>query len=172
MDSQKYKLYVNIALLYFEKQKIEEIFNSYNTRLTTINANMKGLLNDINKFKTIDDTSDEKDKLLKLIDLISNDNNDNNTKIIIDEIKIKFDDINITNETINKIVNTDSNDFNIIKSVCEDKLPDTEKTIIEGDLFSSSSNDSITDLEKIKRDAYNAKRREKRRLEKENQKNN
>ena len=53
MDSQKYKLYVNIALLYFEKQKIEEIFNSYNTRLSTINDNMKGLLNDINNFKLI-----------------------------------------------------------------------------------------------------------------------
>ena len=65
MDSQKYKLYVNIALLYFEKQKIEEVFNCYNTRLTTINDNMKGLLNDINEFKIIDDTTDEKDKLLK-----------------------------------------------------------------------------------------------------------
>jgi hypothetical protein len=51
MDSQKYKLYVNIALLYFEKQKIEEIFNSYHTRLTTINENMKGLLDDITNFK-------------------------------------------------------------------------------------------------------------------------
>ena len=36
----------------------------------------------------------------------------------------------------------------------------------------SFSNDSISDLEKIKRDAYNAKRREKRRLEKEDQINN
>ncbi len=70
MDIQKYKLYVNIALLYFEKQKIEEIFNSYSDRLTTINANMKGLLNDINTIKIIDDTTDEKDKLLKLIDLV------------------------------------------------------------------------------------------------------
>ena len=51
MDIQKYKLYVNIALLFFEKQKIEEIYSSYNNRLTTINNNMKGLLNDINSFK-------------------------------------------------------------------------------------------------------------------------
>jgi hypothetical protein len=166
MDSQKYKLYVNIALLYFEKQKIKEIFNSYSDRLTTINDNMKGLLNDINNFKMIDDTTDEKDKLFKLIDLINNNNNNNNIKIISDEIQIKFDNINVTNDTINKIVNTDSNDFNIIKSVCEDKLSDTDKTIIQGDLFSSSSNDSISDLEKIKRDEYNRKRREKRRLEK------
>ena len=43
MDSQKYIIYVNIALLYFEKNKIEEIFSSYNSRLTTINDNMKGL---------------------------------------------------------------------------------------------------------------------------------
>ena len=171
MDIQKYKLYVNIALLFFEKQKIEEIYSSYNNRLTTINDNMKGLLNDINSFKMIDETPDEKDKLLKLIDLVSS-NNDNNIKMISDEMKIKFDDINITNDTINKIVNTDSNDFIIIKSVCDDKLSDTDKTIIAGDLFRSSSNDSISDLEKIKRDAYNAKRREKRRLEKENQKNN
>ena len=171
MDIQKYKLYVNIALLFFEKQKIEEIYSSYNNRLTTINDNMKGLLNDINSFKMIDETPDEKDKLLKLIDLVSS-NNDNNIKMISDEMKIKFDDINITNDTINKIVNTDSNDFIVIKSVCHDKLSDTDKTIIDGDLFCSSSNDSISDLEKIKRDAYNAKRREKRRLEKENQKNN
>ena len=169
MDSQKYKLYVNIALLYFEKQKIEEVFNCYNTRLTTINDNMKGLLNDINEFKIIDDITDEKDKLFKLIDLVNNNNNNNNNnniEIISNEIKIKCADINVTNDTINKIVNTDSNDFNIIKSVCEDKLSETDKTIIEGDLFSSSSNDSISDLEKIKRDEYNRKRREKRRLEK------
>ena len=138
MDSQKYKLYVNIALLYFEKNKIEEIFNSYNTRLTTINDNMKGLLNDINEFKIIDDTPDEKDKLLKLIDLVSN--NNNNIEIISNEIKIKCNDINATNKIINKIVNTDSNDFNIIKSVCVDKLSDIDKTIIEGDLFSTSDN--------------------------------
>ena len=138
MDSQKYKLYVNIALLYFEKQKIEEIFNSYNTRLTTINDNMKSLLNDINEFKIIDDTTDEKDKLLKLIDLVSKDNN--NIAIISNEIKIKCNDINATNEIINKIVNTDSNDFNIIKSVCVDKLSDIDKTIIEGDLFYTSDN--------------------------------
>jgi|688.fasta_scaffold529403_3 hypothetical protein len=168
MDSQKYKLYVNIALLYFEKQKIGEIFNSYNTRLTTINDNMKSLLNDINEFKIIDDTTDEKDKLLKIIDLVSKDNN--NIKMISDEIINKCDDINVTNDTINNIVNTDSNDFNIIKSVCEDKLSETDKTIITGDLFSSSSNDSISDLEKIKRDAYNAKRRQQR-LEKKNKTN-
>jgi hypothetical protein len=127
--------YVNIALLYFEKQKIEEIFNSYNTRLTTINDNMKSLLNDINEFKIIDDTID---KLLKLIDLVSKDNN--NIAIISNEIKIKCNDINATNEIINKIVNTDSNDFNIIKSVCVDKLSDIDKTIIEGDLFYTSDN--------------------------------
>jgi len=138
MDSQKYKLYVNIALLYFEKQKIEEIFNSYNTRLSTINDNMKGLLNDINNFKLIDDTPDEKDKLLKLIDLVSN--NNKNIEIISNEIKIKCNDINVNNDTINKIVNTDSNDFNTIKSVCVDKLSDIDKTIIEGDLFSTSDN--------------------------------
>ena len=171
MDSQKYKLYVNIALLYFEKNKIEEIFNSYNTRLTTIDDNMKVLLNDINEFKIIDDAPDEKDKLFKLIDLINNNNNNyNSIKKSSDEIKIKIDDINVTNDTINKIVNTDSNDFTIIKSVCEDKLSETDKTIIEGDLFSSSSNDSISDLEKIKRDEYNRKRRE-RRLEKKNKNN-
>ena len=164
MDSQKYKLYVNIALLYFEKQKIEEIFNSYNLRLTNINDNMKGFLNDINNFKMIADTPDEKDKLLKLIDLVSN-NNKNNIEIISNEIKSKCDNINIINDTINNIVNTDSNDFNIIKSVCEDKLSETDKTIIQGDLY--LSNDSFSDLEKIKRDEYNAKRREKRRLEKE-----
>ena len=53
-DNQKYKLYVTIALLHFEKKKIEEIFNNYNNRLTTINDNMKGLLRDINEFKTIE----------------------------------------------------------------------------------------------------------------------
>ena len=143
MDIQKYKIYVNIALLYFEKQKIEQIFNSYNTRLSTINDNMKGLLNDINEFKTIDNT-DEKDKLSKLIDLVVKDNN--SIEIISNEIKNNFDDINAANETINKIVNTDSNDFNIIKSVCEDKLSDIDKTIIEGDLFSTSDN-----LEKLKK---------------------
>ena len=168
MDSQQYKLYVNIALLYFEKNKIEEIFSCYNSRLTTINDNMKGLLNDINTIKIIDDTTEEKDKLLKLIDLVSN--NNNNIKIISDEIKIKIDDINITNDTINKIVNTDSNDFNIIKSVCEDKLSETEKTIIQGDLYLSNDNNNSNDidLEQLKRDEYNKKRREKRRLEKEN----
>ena len=142
MDIQKYKIYVNIALLYFEKQKIEQIFNSYNTRLSTINDNMKGLLNDINEFKTIDNT-DEKDKLSKLISLVVKENN--SIEIISDEIKHNFDDINAANETINKIVNTDSNDFNIIKSVCEDKLSDIDKTI-EGDLFSTSDN-----LEKLKK---------------------
>ena len=167
MDIQKYKLYVNIALLYFEKQKIEEVFNCYNTRLTTINDNMKGLLNDINEFKIIDDITDEKDKLFKLIDLVSKDNN--NIKIISDEIKIKCDDINVTNDTINKIVNTDSNDFTIIKSVCEDKLSETDKTIIEGDLFISSDNTNSNDidLQQLKKDEYNRKRRE-RRLEKKN----
>ena len=168
MDNQKYKIYVNIALLYFEKNKIEEIFNSYNTRLTTINDNMKGLLNDINEFKIIDDITDEKDKLFKLIDLINN--NNNNIEIISNEIKIKCADINATNDTINKIVNTDSNDFNIIKSVCEDKLSETEKTIIHGDLYLSNDNTNSNDidLEQLKRDEYNKKRREKRRLEKEN----
>jgi hypothetical protein len=90
MDSQKYKLYVNIALLYFEEKKIEEIFNSYSDRLTTINANMKVLLNDINNFKTVDNTPDEKDKLFKLIDVINNKNNNNNIKMISDEIKKKL----------------------------------------------------------------------------------
>ena len=143
MDIQKYKIYVNIALLFFEKQKIEQIFNSYNTRLSTINDNMKGLLNDINEFKTIDNT-DEKDKLSKLIDLVVKDNN--SIEIISNEIKNNFDDINAANETINKIVNTDSNDFNIIKSVCEDNLSYIDKTIIESDLFSTSDN-----LEKLKK---------------------
>ncbi len=69
-----------------------------------------------------------------------------------------------------KIVNTDSNDFNIIKSVCVDELSKTDKTIIEGDLFTTSDNPN-SDLEKIKRDEYNRKRREKRRLEKENKTN-
>ena len=162
MDNQQYKLYVNIALLYFEKNKIEEIFSCYNSRLTTINDNMKGLLNDINTIKIIDDTTEEKDKLLKLIDLVSN--NNNNIKIISDEIKIKIDDINITNDTINKIVNTDSNDFNIIKSVCVDELTETDKTIIQGDLFTSShnTNSNDIDLERSKKDAYNAKRRQQR----------
>ncbi len=133
-----------------EKNKIEEIFNSYNTRLTIINDNIKGLLNDINNFKLIYDTPDEKDKLFKLIDLIKN-NNNNNNNIISDEIQIKFDNINVTNDTINNIVNTDSKDFNIInlniKSVCENKLSDTDKTIIQGDLFASSDNSNDVDLE-------------------------
>ena len=177
MDRQKYKLYINIALLYFEKNKIEEIFNSYNTRLTTINENMKVLFNDINNFKMIDDTPDEKDKLLKLIDLVSNNNNNNNNKnikTISEEIKIKCDNINVINDTINKIVNTDSNDFNIIKSVCEDKLTDTDKNIIEDELFTSSddnTNSNDIDLQQLKKDAYNKKRRE-RRLEKKNKTNN
>ena len=164
MDNQKYKLYVNIALLYFEKQKIEEIYNCYNTRLTTINENMKSLLNDINEFKIIDDTTDEKDKLLKIIDLVSKDNN--NIKMSSDEIKIKCNDINITNDIINKLVDTDSNDFNFIKTVCEDKLHDIDKEIIQGDLYISSS--SSEEKEKIKRDEYNKKRREKRLAEKSN----
>jgi hypothetical protein len=153
-DSQKYKLYVNIALLYFEKQKVGKIFNSYNTRLTTINENMKGLLDDINEFKTIDDTSDEKGKLFKLIDLVSKDNN--NIDVISNEIKVKCNNINVTNDIINKTVDTNSKDFNFIKTVCKDELSIQDKNIIEGDLFhSSASNDTISDLEKIKRDEYN-----------------
>ena len=161
MDSQKYKLYVNIALLYFEKQKIEEIFNSYHTRLTTINENMKGLLDDITNFKIIDDTSDEKVKLFKLINLVSKDNN--NIEVICNEITIKCNDINVTNDIINKTVDTNSKDFNFIKTVCKDELSIQDKNIIEGDLFHSlASNDTISNLEKIKRDEYNRKRREKR----------
>ena len=116
----------------------------------------------------IDETPDEKDKLLKLIDLVSS-NNDNNIKMISDKIKIKCDNINVINGTINKIVNTDSNDFIVIKSVCEDKLSETDKTIIEGGLFTTSDNPN-SDLEKIKREEYNRKRRE-RRLEKKNKTN-
>ena len=77
-------------MLYFEKQNIEEILI---------------FINDINNFKLIDDTPVEKDKLLKLIDLVSNNNhnnNNNNNEIISNEIKNKCDDINITNDTINK----------------------------------------------------------------------
>jgi hypothetical protein len=48
---------------------------------------------------------------------------------------------------INKIVNTYSNNFNITKSVCEDKLSDTDKNIIQGDLYLSND----IDLEQLKK---------------------
>ncbi len=35
IENQKYK-YVQTALSFYEKQKIKEIFDRYNTRLTTI----------------------------------------------------------------------------------------------------------------------------------------
>ena len=72
-------------------------------------------------------------------------------------------------QLINNIVNTESNDLNIIKSVCVDELSETDKTVMEGDLFTTSDNPN-SDLEKIKRDEYNRKRRE-RRLEKKNKTN-
>ncbi len=37
----------------------------------------------------------------------------------------------VLNLQINKIVNTDSNVFNIIQSVCFDELSETDKTLIE-----------------------------------------
>ena len=67
-------------------------------------------------------------------------------------------------QLINNIVNTESNDLNIIKSVCVDELSETDKTVMEGVLFTTSDN-PISDSERIKREEYARNRRE-RRLEK------
>ena len=40
-QQQKYHLYVSSSLLFYEKQKIQDIFNSYNNRLTIINNSIK-----------------------------------------------------------------------------------------------------------------------------------
>jgi hypothetical protein len=164
-ETQKYKLYVSTALLYHEKQKIEEIFNTYNTRLTTINNSIKVLLNDINSIKTIEDIPNEKIQLNKLIELVTN--NNNHFYEICDDIKTSCNNIDIINTEIHKTVDTKSTDFNFIKSVCEDNLNNNDKNIILGDLFKSSSTEiSISkddnDVDKLKRDEYNAKRRQRR----------
>ena len=70
INTQKYKLYITSALLYYEKQKIEELFNTYSTRLNTINDNMEVLLKDITNLKNIEDIPEEK-QLNKLIELIT-----------------------------------------------------------------------------------------------------
>ena len=67
VEQQKYRLYVTTSLLYYEKQKIEEIFNTYSTRLDTINNSMEILLKDINNLKNIQDVTDEKEQLFKLL---------------------------------------------------------------------------------------------------------
>ncbi len=67
IENQKYKVYVQTALLYYEKQKIKEIFETYNTRLTTIDYKMNILLNDINKLNQIQQTNDEQTKINELL---------------------------------------------------------------------------------------------------------
>jgi hypothetical protein len=175
IENQKYKVYVQTALLYYEKQKIKEIFETYNTRLTTIDYKMNILLNDINKLNQIQQTNDEHTKINELIDLIRENINFNNIK---EDIINKCDNINQINNDIHKTVDNKSLDVTFIKSICEEKpLGTKDKQIIQGDLFLSSSSDETnddkkeadkTDEDKLKRDAYNAKRRE-RRLQKKNQ---
>ena len=175
IENQKYKVYVQTALLYYEKQKIKEIFETYNTRLTTINYKMNILLNDINKLNKIQQSNDEHTKINELIDLIRENINFNNIK---EDIINKCDNINKINNDIHKTVDNKSLDVTFIKSICEEKpLGTKDKQIIQGDIFLSSSSDETnddkkeadkTDEDKLKRDAYNAKRRE-RRLQKKNQ---
>jgi hypothetical protein len=175
IENQKYKAYVQTALLFYEKQKIKEIFDTYNTRLSTIDYKMNILLNDINKLNQIQKTNDEQTKINELVNLIRENINFNNVK---EDIISKCDNINQINNNIHKTVDNKSLDVTFIKDVCEEKpLGTKDKQIIQGDLFlsSSSSDDKKeadkTDEDKLKRDAYNAKRRE-RRLEKKNQQNN
>jgi hypothetical protein len=128
---------------------------------------MNILLNDINKLNKIQQSNDEHTKINELIDLIRENINFNNIK---EDIINKCDNINQINNDIHKTVDN--------KSICEEKpLGTKDKQIIQGDLFSSSSSDETnddkkeadkTDEDKLKRDAYNAKRRE-RRLQKKNQ---
>ena len=169
IENQKYKVYVQTALLYYEKQKIKEIFDTYNTRLTTIDYKMNILLNDINKLNQIQDINNEQTKINELVDLIRQNINLNNIK---EDIINKCNNINQINKDIHKTVDNKSLDFTFIKSICEEKpLGTKDKQIIEGDFFTSSSdetNDDKKDEDKLKKDAYNAKRREKR-LEKKNQ---
>ena len=171
IENQKYKVYVQTALLYYEKQKIKEIFDTYNTRLTTIDYKMNILLNDINKLNQIQETNDEQTKINELIDLIRENIDFNNIK---EDIINKCDNINQINKDIHKIGDNKSLDVTFIKDVCEEKpLGTKDKQIIQGDIFTSSLSDDKkeadkTDEDKLKRDAYNAKRRE-RRLQKKNQ---
>jgi len=154
---------------------MKEIFDTYNTRLTTIDYRVNILLNDINKLNQIQETHDEQSKINELIDLIRQNINFDNIK---DDIINKCDNINQINKDIHKTVNNKALDVTFIKSICEEKpLGTKDKQIIEGDLFTSSSSDETnddkkeadkTDEDKLKRDAYNAKRRE-RRLQKKNQ---
>ena len=174
IENQKYKVYVQTALLYYEKQKIKEIFDTYSERLTTIDYKMNILLNDINKLNQIQEIHDEQSKINELIDLIRQNINFDNIK---DDIINKCDNINQINKDIHKTVDNKSLDVTFIKSICEEKpLGTKDKQIIQGDLFFLSSDETNddkkeadkTDEDKLKRDAYNAKRRE-RRLQKKNQ---
>jgi hypothetical protein len=163
-DNQLYKLYVTSALLFYEKQRIQEIFDTYSTRLSIINDKITILLNDINNLKNVENITDRNIQLNKLIELLSNNNELNN------DINIKCNNIDNINNEINRTINKDSKDYNFIKNVCEDKLGDKDKDIIQGDLFNDSTSDKSekleldnnNDLEKIKKAEYNAKRRAKR----------
>jgi hypothetical protein len=133
---------------------------------------MNILLNDINKLNQIQETNDEQTKINELVNLIRENINFNNVK---EDIISKCDNINQINNNIHKTVDNKSLDVTFIKDVCEEKpLGTKDKQIIQGDIFLSSSSDETnddkkeadkTDEDKLKRDAYNAKRRE-RRLEK------
>ncbi len=168
--AQKYRLYVSSSLLFYEKQKIQDIFNSYNNRLTIINNSVKVLLNDINNLKSIEGIHDEKIQFDKLFELINN----NNINEINNEIKIKCNNIDNINNEINENINTKSEDFKFIKSICEDKLTNDDKHKIINSSSSDNSDDDnskkLSSEKRIKKDEYNRKRREKRLVKKNQQK--
>ena len=106
--------------------------------------------------KNIEDLKDENIQFNKLYELICSKNNFNELN---NDIKTKFDNIDNINNEIHTIVDTKSEDFKFIQSICEDKLIDDDKNKIICDLSFSSSD---KDLDRLKKDKYNAQRRERR----------
>ena len=104
--------------------------------------------------KSIEDIHDEKIKFDKLFELINN----NNINEINNEIKIKCNNIDNINNEINENINTKSEDFQFIKSICEDK----HKIINSSSSDNSDDDNNVDKLKKLKKDEYNAKRRAKR----------
>ena len=130
--THKQKLVISICLLNAEKDNIKNIISSYNKRLEIIYNSLISNMDELEKINNIENIKDEKDQINNLIvysKIFNNTNNEikNLKSDVTNNIK-KIEDKNDFLET--KIINKNSNDYTIIKNVCNNTLARIRQLII------------------------------------------
>ena len=117
-EQHKYKLIVSICLLNAEKDHIKNIITSYNNRLEFIYNNLISIMDQLEELNKIGKITDEQEQIKKLIIYSKIYNYNDEINIIKSNATSYINKIENKNEILEtKIINKNSNDYNIIKNI-------------------------------------------------------